>query len=832
LLLFIIVYIRAMASQNAPPLLSVPAGPRLSQTKDVAGLHRDALCCSPWRDKANLVVPEGGISSGFDMPDHTELLNQILTLLPTMVDQITGEVRSSQHRTEERIQVMLQAMESRLEQQQQLLEQNRQLLDTRLTSNGSSDGDGRDELTKVLTQVFCSHMGGDEVGKDGNTEKDGEVKNDLCPPCPSSPSKISKHSTGDGIPMDTRQSGKSLRHQFMAVFNELDLQKDGYIEQSELRYYFERLGLPSAQSNKLFASFDDNGDGRIDRSEWLTVIHHFEEKQDCPEHHAFLAALIDRYQEFGYLYEREKASRCIIHHDSYGRVAWDMLTLFLLFYIGLTLPLMFAFGDECDLRVPDAIVDLLFIVDVLLNFRTTYLNANAERVSQGKAIARHYLKTWFILDFLSSIPFDHMTSGLIPGMQSLKMMKVGKLGKVLKLLRLSKLLKVAEGSEIIEDLEEIVWSTHCGKFIHLGYLMVLLVVCGHWLACLLLSLNGQSLEAYLLTSSGQPTDIPSQYLAALYWAIMTISTVGYGDISMRDNSERLLAIMAMICGGSLYAYLVGSITALVADNDLNSRAFKERMNLVMAWLDFHDELPAALRRRIWRHFKEHLAKKTAVEDSIVMNDLPSNLKHTLSSFLLQDDIRYNPLFDGLPTHELPQLVLLVQHSARAPDETICFRGERGHAMFVLHKGDARRIDVIDDEFVSSQVASGESFGEEILLGICLEYTYTVVAGSKCALLKIPADDFAERFSSRPDLLLRMRENFDKTVGCGGRSLRSGHCGSSSVLEGGCSGVSPSFPDAVFSTLNELLSKVDMLHDRHKEGIMGMLRPATGLFQGK
>merc|ERR1719359_1628130 len=102
---------------------------------------------------------------------------------------------------------------------------------------------------------------------------------------------------------------------------------------------------------------------------------------------------------------------------------------------------------------------------------------------------------------------------------------------------------------------------------------------------------------------------------------------------MKTTGERLLSICAMIFGGSFYAYLVGSITALVSDNDLNTRAFKDRMNLVLSWLDFHDELPSALRRRIWRHFKEHLAKKTAVEDSIVMNDLPTNLKHTLSTFL-------------------------------------------------------------------------------------------------------------------------------------------------------------------------------------------------------
>jgi CRP-like cAMP-binding protein len=307
--------------------------------------------------------------------------------------------------------------------------------------------------------------------------------------------------------------------------------------------------------------------------------------------------------------------------------------------------------------------------------------------------------------------------------------------------------------------------------------------------------------------------------------MMTISTVGYGDVSMKTPSERMLAIVAMIFGGSFYAYLVGSITALVSDADLNSRACRERMNLVTAWLDFHDELPAVLRRRIWRHFKEHLAKKTAVEDSIVMNDLPSNLRQTLAGFLLPNDVRYNPLFDSLPSHEFPALVMIVQYTSRVAEEVVCFRGERGHAMFILTKGTAKRT----EEGETSTVLAGDSFGEEIILGICLEYVYTVTAESKCSLLQIPADSFSERFAARPDLIESMRRSFDKIRRVA--APRSGHAGSSSVLEGGSTGLSPSFPDAVFTFLHELMSKVDAVNAAHKQEreILSNILPQANAF---
>lgn len=53
----------------------------------------------------------------------------------------------------------------------------------------------------------------------------------------------------------------------------------------------------------------------------------------------------------------------------------------------------------------DIIVDFLFFVDMLTNFRTTYLN-NGELVVNPKKIAVNYLKGWFIIDFFSAIPFD------------------------------------------------------------------------------------------------------------------------------------------------------------------------------------------------------------------------------------------------------------------------------------------------------------------------------------------------------------------------------------------------------------------------------------------
>lgn len=59
----------------------------------------------------------------------------------------------------------------------------------------------------------------------------------------------------------------------------------------------------------------------------------------------------------------------------------------------------------------DLIVDIMFIIDILINFRTTYVNKNDQVVSHPGKIALHYFKGWFLIDVVAAIPFDLMLIG-------------------------------------------------------------------------------------------------------------------------------------------------------------------------------------------------------------------------------------------------------------------------------------------------------------------------------------------------------------------------------------------------------------------------------------
>ena len=53
----------------------------------------------------------------------------------------------------------------------------------------------------------------------------------------------------------------------------------------------------------------------------------------------------------------------------------------------------------------------MFIIDIVINFRTTYINENEDVVSEPSKIAVHYFRGWFIIDLVAAIPFDLLLFG-------------------------------------------------------------------------------------------------------------------------------------------------------------------------------------------------------------------------------------------------------------------------------------------------------------------------------------------------------------------------------------------------------------------------------------
>lgn len=129
-----------------------------------------------------------------------------------------------------------------------------------------------------------------------------------------------------------------------------------------------------------------------------------------------------------YKLQTPRINRFTILHYSPFKAVWDWLILILVIYTAIFTPYVAAFllndptyksNDEDNpygryqdpLTIIDLIVDIMFIIDILINFRTTYVNKNDEVVSHSGKIAVHYFKGWFLIDVVAAIPFDLLLFG-------------------------------------------------------------------------------------------------------------------------------------------------------------------------------------------------------------------------------------------------------------------------------------------------------------------------------------------------------------------------------------------------------------------------------------
>lgn len=71
----------------------------------------------------------------------------------------------------------------------------------------------------------------------------------------------------------------------------------------------------------------------------------------------------------------------------------------------------------------------------------------------------------------------------------------------------------------------------------------------------------------LLLARYDQEPVSTQYLAAVHWAMQTVSTVGYGDIRATTTPERLVSVFCMAYGASTWAYVVASVCGIVTSLD-------------------------------------------------------------------------------------------------------------------------------------------------------------------------------------------------------------------------------------------------------------------------
>ena len=186
---------------------------------------------------------------------------------------------------------------------------------------------------------------------------------------------------------------------------------------------------------------------------------------------------------------------------------------------------------------------VLFTVEYVLRLTA------AERAGQ-------YARSFFgIIDLLAVLP--NFVGLLIPGGQALAVIR---LLRVLRVFRVLKLAQFVGGERLLIN------ALRSSAYKVAVFIVAVLVV---------VTLVGAAMYVIEGAASGF-SSIPR----GVYWAIVTVTTVGFGDITPQTTVGQMLAALLMILGYGVIAVPTGIVTAeITGGRDARMRAAMERMCL-------------------------------------------------------------------------------------------------------------------------------------------------------------------------------------------------------------------------------------------------------------
>ncbi|KAF2985088.1 hypothetical protein EK904_000357 [Melospiza melodia maxima] len=417
-----------------------------------------------------------------------------------------------------------------------------------------------------------------------------------------------------------------------------------------------------------------------------------------------------------YKLQAPRIHRWTILHYSPFKAVWDWLILLLVIYTAVFTPYSAAFllneeqveekrwdcSYSCDpLNIIDLIVDIMFIVDIVINFRTTYVNINDEVVSHPGKIAIHYFKGWFLIDMVAAIPFDLLIfrSGSDETTTLIGLLKTARLLRLVRVAR--KLDRYSEYGAAV-----------------LFLLMCTFALIAHWLACIwyaignverpymehkigwLDNLGDQIGKRYNDSDLSSGPSIKDKYVTALYFTFSSLTSVGFGNVSPNTNSEKIFSICVMLIGSLMYASIFGNVSAIIQRLYSGTARYHTQMLRVKEFIRFH-QIPNPLRQRLEEYFQHAWSYTNGIDMNAVLKGFPDCLQADICLHLNRTLLQNCKAFRGASKGCLRALAMKFKTTHAPPGDTLVHYGDVLTTLYFISRGS---IEILREDIVVAILA--------------------------------------------------------------------------------------------------------------------------------
>nr|XP_050851682.1 uncharacterized protein LOC127064537 isoform X6 [Vespula vulgaris] len=460
----------------------------------------------------------------------------------------------------------------------------------------------------------------------------------------------------------------------------------------------------------------------------------------------------------------QKAPKTVVNPDENFYYYWLMLLSSCVLYnlwtliVRQSLPELQALAPVAWLAC-DGFTDLVFFLDVAVQFRTGYLEQGL-MVYNSKKLAGHYLKSkCFVLDLLALLPLDLLQVNL----GSNPMLRFP---RFLKIYRVYNYYYMVESRTVYPNLWRVLNLIH------------ILLILAHWFGCfyyLLSEAEGFQGDWVYPYRPGEYATLTRKYLGSLYWSTLTLTTIGDlptpetnaevlaggnpRSLARRGRLSRLLqfkhnggyvfTIVSYLIGVFIFATIVGQVGNVITNRNANRLEFERLLDGAKTYMRHH-KVPGGMKRRVLRWYDYSWSRgriQGGGDINTALGLLPDKLKTELALHVNLAVLKKVTIFQECQPEFLHDLVLKMKAYIFTPGDSICRKGEVAREMFIIADG---ILEVISETGrVLTTMKAGDFFGEIGILNL---------DGLNKRTADVRSVGYSELFSlSREDVLAAMKD---------------------------------------------------------------------------